>query len=68
MAKKPRLGSGERFKALHDKIMQEMMDKGMSKEEADKKASAMAAAAGRAAHGSTKMAKWSKAGRKRAAK
>jgi len=52
MARKPRLGSGARFKAL--------TRKGMSP--------ALAAHIGRKRHGAAKMAKMSAAGRKRAAR
>ena len=57
---KAKLGSGKRFKAFTEKLEAE----GKSKESAG----AIAAAEGRRAHGAKKMAKWAKAGKKRAAK
>lgn len=55
--KKPKLGSGKRFKALKKKL------KGKVKDPA-----AVAATIGRKKYGKAKMAKMSAAGRKRAAK
>lgn len=52
-----KLGAGGRFAALKDKIAGE---KGISGAEAG----AIAASAGRKAHGSKQMAAWSKAGKK----
>lgn len=60
MAKKPKLGSGERFKSFTNKLEKE----GYSK----KSAGAIAANAGRKAHGAKAMAKMAAAGRRRAAK
>lgn len=57
MAKKPKLGSGARFKALSDKIEKS----GKSKESADK----IAASIGRKKYGAKKMASMSTAGRKK---
>lgn len=57
MAKKPKLGSGARFKALSNKIEKS----GKSKESAD----AIAASIGRKKYGAKKMAKMSAAGRKK---
>ncbi len=59
-ARKPPLGSGERFASLTAKLRKQ----GKSKESAK----AIAASIGRAKHGPKKMAKWSAAGRKRAGK
>jgi len=58
-AKKPKLGTGKRFAQLEKKIAA----RGDVRDPA-----AVAAAAGRKAHGAKKMAKWSAAGRRRAAK
>lgn len=58
MAKKAKLGSGKRFKALESKVKKE----GYGKEAA----AAIAASAGRKKYGAKKMAKMAAAGRKRA--
>lgn len=58
MAKKPKLGSGERFAALK----KDLMGKGKS----EKSAKAIAASIGIAKHGPKKMAAMAAAGRKRA--
>lgn len=55
-----RLGGGGRFQ----KFVKKLMDQGKSEESAK----AIAASAGRKKYGKAKMAKWAKAGRKRAAK
>ena len=60
MAEYKKLGAGGRFKSLTEKVEKE----GYSK----KSAQAVAAVAGRKAHGKKKMAKWAAAGKKRAAK
>jgi len=57
MAKKPKLGSGKRFASFTSKLEKE----GYSKESAG----AIAASAGRKAHGKKQMAKWSAKGRKK---
>lgn len=57
MAKKPKLGSGGRFKELSSSIQKK---EGLSKKSAD----AIAASAGRKKYGAEKMAKMSAAGRK----
>lgn len=56
--KKPKLGSGERFKQGSKKIQEK---EGYSKERAD----AIMAAAGRKKYGAKKMASMAKAGRKK---
>jgi hypothetical protein len=66
MAKKPKYGSGERFAALKAKIKAQYKKKGLSDEEAEKRAAGAAANAGRAAHGKKSMAKVAAKGRKRA--
>ena len=68
MAKKAKLGSGKRFKAVQDSVAAEYEKKGKSPAEAKKIAGAIAAKAGRAAHGAAKMKAWSAKGRKRASK
>ena len=60
MKKKPKLGTGKRFKALKDKI------KKSGKYE--KAAKAIAASIGRKKYGKKKMAKMAAAGKKRKAK
>lgn len=60
MPKKPKLGSGGRFKALTNKLEK-------SGKSADS-AKAIAASAGRKKYGATKMSKMATAGRKRAMK
>jgi len=60
MAKKPKLGSGQRFKKLAASIEKE----GKSKESAD----AIAASIGRKKYGNKKMNKMAAVGRRRAAK
>jgi hypothetical protein len=61
MAKKPKLGSGGRFKELSGSIQKK---EGVSKQSAD----AIAASIGRKRYGSEKMASMAAAGRKRAKK
>lgn len=56
MEHKPKLGSGERFKKLKSMIKKE----GYS----EKSAGAIAANAGRKAHGAKQMNKWAQAGKK----
>lgn len=68
MARKPKLGSGKRFKAIENKAEKYYEKKGKSKEEAKRIAGAIAAKAGRAKHGAKKMTKMAAKGRKRAAK
>lgn len=63
-AKTP-LGSGGRAAAIKTKVAASYEKKGMSKAEAEKIGGAVAGIAGRAAHGSKQMAKWSAAGRKK---
>lgn len=60
MAKKPKLGSGKRFAALENKVEKE----GYSKESA----AAIAASAGRKAHGQAAMTKYSKMGKSKKGK
>lgn len=60
MAKKPKLGSGERFKGLTNKLEKQ----GKSPESAKK----IAAAIGRKKYGNTKMSKMAAAGKKRKSK
>jgi hypothetical protein len=55
--KKPALGSGARFKSLEEKVKKE----GYS----EKSAAAIAASAGRKAHGQKSMEKYSKMGKKK---
>ena len=59
MAKKPKLGTGQRFKQLANKI---------AKSGKVDNPAAVAASIGRKKYGAAKMAKMSAAGRKRAAK
>ncbi len=54
---KPRLGSGKRFSAFTSKLEHEGYSEGASK--------AIAASAGRKAHGEKKMATWAEKGRKK---
>ncbi len=68
MAKKPKLGSGKRFAKVKSAVAKEYEKKGKSKEEAARIGAAVAAKAGRAAHGAKKMVKMAAKGRKRAAK
>lgn len=68
MAKKAKLGSGKRFKAIQNKAAAYYEKKGKSPQEAKRIAGAIAAKAGRAAHGAKKMASMAAKGRKRASK
>lgn len=53
--KKPKLGSGARFSSLSGSVAQEYIAKGKSPEVAKKIGAAVAANAGRAAHGAKEM-------------
>jgi len=66
--KKPKLGSGKRFKKLSGSVAKEYEKKGKSKEEAARIGAAVAAKAGRVAHGAKKMAKLAAKGRKKKSK
>lgn len=62
--KKPKLGSGERFKKLSGGVAEQYMKKGMSAEKAKKVGAAVAAKAGMKKYGKKKMASMAKAGKK----
>lgn len=64
-AKKPKLGSGERFKKLSGSVAKQYKKKGKSAEEAARIGAAVAAKAGRKKYGKKKMAKMAAAGKKR---
>lgn len=63
--KKPRLGSGKRFKALSSSVAGSYRKKGMSKKRADYIGGAVAGKAGRKKYGARRMAKMAGAGRRR---
>ena len=65
MAKKLKLGSGERFAKLKSAVAKGYKKKGMSEEKAEEIGAAVAAAQGRKKYGEKKMASMAKAGRKR---
>lgn len=60
---KGKLGSGSRFKAVSGSVQSEYIKKGYSPQEAAKIGGAVAAKAGRAKYGKSKMAKLSAAGK-----
>jgi len=64
MAKQAKLGEGSRFAALKAKIKAQYIKKGLSEEEAEKRAAGAAANAGRAAHGKKRMAQLARKGKK----
>ena len=68
MARKAKLGTGARARALKSKVVKQYMKKGMSKKRAEKIGGAVVGIQGRKKYGKTQMAKWSAAGRKRATK
>ena len=63
--KKPKLGSGMRFKAVAKKVASSVAKKGMSKTVAKKVGAAVAAKAGMKKYGAKKMASMAKAGKKK---
>lgn len=63
--RKPKLGSGERFAKLSGSVEREYEAKGVSPKRAKAIGAAVAADAGRKAHGAKRMAQLSAAGRKR---
>lgn len=65
MARKPKLGSGKRFKKVSGEVAKEYEKKGRSKEEARRIGAAVAAKAGRRKYGNKKMAKMAAKGRKK---
>jgi hypothetical protein len=62
-AKKPKLGTGKRFDAVAGAAAQEYVKKGMSPQAARAIGDAIAARAGREAHGNKKMAAWAQKGK-----
>ena len=66
--KKPKLGTGARFKALSSSVAKSYEKKGMSPKKAKAISGAVAAIAGRAKYGTLKMNKMATAGKKRRAK
>jgi len=65
MAKKLKLGSGERFAKLKSAVAKGYKKKGVSEERAEKIGAAVAAVQGRKKYGEKKMASMAKAGKKR---
>ena len=68
MARKPKLGSGKRFKKLSGSVAKEYEKKGKSHEEAERIGAAVAAKQGRKKYGAKKMGKMAAKGRRRASK
>ena len=68
MAKKSKLGSGERFAKLKSKVAQSYEKKGKSPKEAEKIGAAVAAEQGRKKYGKKKMTKLAQAGKKKSKK
>lgn len=64
-AKKPKLGSGARFKKLSGTVAKEYAKKGKSAKVAKKIGAAVAAKVGMKKYGKTKMMKMAKAGKKK---
>jgi hypothetical protein len=63
-APKAPLGSGARFNNVQNSVADEYEKKGMDAEKAEKIGAAVAAKAGRRAHGAKEMARLAKAGKK----
>lgn len=61
---KGKLGSGQRFQAVSGSVSNEYLKKGYNPQKAANIGAAVAASAGRKAHGAKKMTTWAKAGKK----